>query len=191
MLRRRSFRAVGGGTNVKLYRERERMQRKTNKKRSAGVVAVEAAVALPLLLILMLGVWEVGRLIQVDQVLCNAAREGARLAGGGYVNGTPVTVTQVQQAVRDYMKASGLPTAAVSGAQISLICQASPGWTDPADALPLDKFQVQVVIPSGTAFNSLRWNLLGRMTSVSQITATVNWQSLNNTKITVNTALPY
>ena len=62
-------------------------------------MAVEAAVVLPLLLILMLGVWEVGRMIQVQQVLVNAAREGARLAGGGYVNGTPVTATMVQQAV--------------------------------------------------------------------------------------------
>ncbi len=167
------------------------MKRKVNKNRSAGVVAVEAAITLPLLLILMLGVWEVGRLIEVDQVLCNAAREGARLAGGGYVNGTPVTATQVQQAVRDYMKASGLPLTAVNGALVQVNCQASPTWNDPSDALPLDKFQVQVVIPQGAAFDSLRWNLLNRITSISQITATANWQSLNNTKIVVDTSLPY
>jgi Flp pilus assembly protein TadG len=154
-------------------------------------VAVEAAVALPLLLTLMLGVWEVGRMIQVNQILVNAAREGARLAGGGYVNGTPVTASMVQQAVRDYMTASGLPSAAVSGAQVNVVCQASPSWTDPSAALPLDKFQVNVVIPSGTAFNSLRWNLLNRVTSITQMSVTVNWESLNNSKIVVSTTLPY
>ena len=56
-----------------------------------GVVAVEAAVVLPVLIIVMFGMWEVGRLIQVNQIVTNAAREGARLAAGGYVNGTPVT----------------------------------------------------------------------------------------------------
>ncbi len=107
------------------------------------------------------------------------------------MNSNPVTGAMVQQAVRDYMTAAGLPAAAVSGAQVNLVCQASPSWTDPANALPLDKFQVNLVIPAGTAFNSLRWNLLGRITTISQMSVTVNWESLNNTKITVDTALPY
>jgi Flp pilus assembly protein TadG len=156
-----------------------------------GAVAVEAAMTLPLLLTLMLGVWEVGRMIQVQQILVNAAREGARLAGGGYVNGTPVTATMVQQASRDYMTAAGLPTAAISGSSINLVCQATPTWTNPSSALPLDKFQVTVSIPAGTAFNSLRWNLLNKITTLSTISATVNWQSLNNTQVVVTTSLPY
>jgi Flp pilus assembly protein TadG len=167
------------------------MQRNRKSCRRRAVVAVEAAITLPLLLILMLGVWEVGRLIQVEQILINAAREGARLAGGGYVNGTPVTAPMVQQSVKDYLTASGLPSAAANNAQVTLTCQASPTWTNPADALPLDKFQVQLVIPSGTAFDSLRWNMLNKLTSVNQIQVTVNWQSLNNSKIVVGTALPY
>jgi Flp pilus assembly protein TadG len=167
------------------------MQRRRKANRRRGVAAVEAAVTLPLLLTLMLGVWEVGRLIQVNQIVVNAAREGARLAGGGYVNGTPVTTLMVQQAVRDYMTASGLPSAAVSGAQVNLVCLASPTWSDPSQALPLDKFQVNVVIPPGAAFNSLRWNLLNQITPVTQMSVTVNWESLNNSKIVVSTSLPY
>lgn len=158
--------------------------------RSRGVVAVEAAVTLPLLIILMFGMWEVARIVQVHQIVVNAAREGARLAAGGYVNGTPVTSSMVQQAVRDYMTASGLPTAAVSGAQITLVCQASPTWTNPADALPLDRFQVTVSIPSGAAFDSLRWSMVNRLTSTTSMSATVSWESLTDSKIVVSTTLP-
>jgi Flp pilus assembly protein TadG len=167
------------------------MRRVSRFQNRRGAVAVEAAMTLPLLLTLMLGVWEVGRMIQVQQILVNAAREGARLAGGGYVNGTPVTSAMVQQASRDYMTAAGLPAAAISGSAVNLVCQASPTWSDPSAALPLDKFQVTVSIPSGTAFNSLRWNLLNKITTLSQISATVNWQSLNNTQVVVTTSLPY
>ena len=81
-------------------------------KSRRGIAAAEAAVIMPLLVITMFGVWEVGRMIQVNQVVVNSAREGARLAAGAYVNGTPVTSAMVTQAVRDYMCASGLPAAA-------------------------------------------------------------------------------
>jgi Flp pilus assembly protein TadG len=156
-----------------------------------GVVAVEAAVVLPLLIVLMFGVWEVGRLVQVNQIVINGAREGARLAAGGYINGTPVTSAMVTQAVRDYLTSAGLPTAAVSGAQVSLSCQASPSWSDPSSAQPLDSFQVTVTIPAGAAFNSLRWSLLAPITSATQMSTTVAWRSLNNTEIVVDTQLPY
>ncbi len=160
-------------------------------RRRRGAVIIEAAAVLPVLLILMLGTWEVGRMVQVSQILSNAAREGARLAAGGYVNSVPVTAAQVQQAVRDYMTAAGLPSAAATGATVNLICQATPTWTDPSAALPLDKFQVQVIVPSGAAFNSLRWNLLGQITSTTQLSAIVNWQSINNTQVTVGSTLPF
>jgi len=166
-----------------------RFTRQTKTRR--GVVAVEAAITMPLLLVLMLGVWEVGRIIQIQQMLVNSCREGARFAAGGYTNGTPVTNAMVQQAVRDYLTSAGFPTVAVSNAQVSLSCLSSPTWTDPYQALPLDKFQVSVVIPSGTAFNSLRWTLLNQITSVRSLSASVNWMSLNNTQIVVNTQLPY
>ena len=155
-----------------------------------GAVAVEAAIVLPILLILMLGIWEVGRMIQVQQILTNGAREGARLAAGGYVNSTPVTAPMVQQAVRDYLQASGLPSAAVSGAQIDLTCLTSPGWVNPSDALPLDKFRVTVKIPAGAAFDSLRWSFVARLTSKTEMEAIVDWASLNNVKIAISTQLP-
>src|SRR6185295_6048676 len=91
-----------------------------SKTSRRGVVAVEAAVILPLALILMLGTWEVGRFVHVEQIMNNAAREGARVAAGGYINGTAVTVATVQQSVKDYLTAAGFPSAAVTNAQVTL-----------------------------------------------------------------------
>lgn len=162
--------------------------RRPEDRRAA--VAVEAAVVLPILLIMMLGIWEVGRIIQVQQILVNSAREGARLAAGGYVNSTPVTNSMVQQAVRDYLQSAGLPSAAVNNAQITLTCQAASGWSDPADAEPLDPFRVTVKIPAGAAFDSLRWSMVAKITSTSEMEAYVDWVSLKNVEITVSTQLP-
>ena len=81
--------------------------------------------------------------------------------------------------------------AVLPGATVTLTCQATPSWTDPCDALPLDKFQVTVTIPSGTAFNSLKLSTLAQLTSVNQLTSTVSWQSLNNSEVVVSTSLPY
>src|SRR5438309_10828179 len=48
--------------------------------RRRAVAAVEFAVLLPFLLLLLIGIWELGRMIQVQMMLNNAARDGARLA---------------------------------------------------------------------------------------------------------------
>src|ERR1700676_4597826 len=109
-----------------------------------GTSIIEAAFVLPLALTLMLGVWEVGRMVQVCQVLDNAAREGARMAAGGYVNGTPVTCAMVQQEVSNYLTAAGFPSAAATGAVTTVTCLAGTAWTDPYQAQPSDSFTVSV-----------------------------------------------
>jgi hypothetical protein len=78
---------------------------KTNRK---GVAAVEFALVLPLFLILFLGMIELGRGIQVQQVLTNAAREGAR-----YACLDQSTAAQVQSTVLTYMADAHLPTTGV------------------------------------------------------------------------------
>lgn len=163
---------------------------RTGKKRR-GVAAVEAAVVLPVLIVIMFGVWEVGRMIQVKQILTNAAREGARTASGAYINGAPVTVSTVQTSVRNYLRSAGLPTAAVNGAAIELINRSNNTWTNPSDASPLDSFDVKVTIPEGAPYESLRMGTFNRLTNVRQIAATVNWQSSSDTLIVVSNTLPY
>jgi Flp pilus assembly protein TadG len=139
----------------------------------------------------MLGVWEAGRLVQVSSILTNAAREGARTAAGGRVNGTDVTVTIVQQTVRDYLRAAGLPTAAVNGAQIQLVNTSGNNWIDPVDAQPGDTFRVTATIPAGAPFDSLKFVLANSLTNVTQLSVTVNWASNNDELLSVDTQLPY
>ena len=74
-----------------------------------GVAAVEAALLLPVALILMLGTWEIGRMVEVEQILNNAAREGGRAASGGQD-----TNSQVQQVVLNYLQNAGLPSASAT-----------------------------------------------------------------------------
>jgi Flp pilus assembly protein TadG len=88
---------------------------RTNRtvKRPA-LATVEAALVLPLLFILLFGVWEVSRMLDVCQVVSNSAREGARQASAGLpasnVN-IPAGKTSygVQNFVAMYLMNSGLP----------------------------------------------------------------------------------
>jgi hypothetical protein len=58
-------------------------------RRERGVVATELAIALPLLLLLVAGVLDVGTLFWEKQVLTNATREGARVAALAYPGVSP------------------------------------------------------------------------------------------------------
>lgn len=68
-----------------------------------GAALLEAAVTIPMLLLIAVGIFEFGRAYQTWQVLTNAAREGARIA----VLPDP-TPGVVEQRVHDYMKAGQL-----------------------------------------------------------------------------------
>ena len=58
----------------------------TTRRRRQGVAAVEFALCLPIIVTFLLGVWEVGRIVQVSNVLSNGAREAARDASLGQDN---------------------------------------------------------------------------------------------------------
>lgn len=104
--------------------------------RRRGAAAVEFALVAPLLVLLILGLIEFGRMMMVQQVLTNGAREGARKA---VLPG--VTDTVVYQTVDDFMTGSSL-----SGHSRSV----SPG---PSGAAPGDAVTVTVSIP----FSKVSW----------------------------------
>ena len=75
---------------------------------------LEAAITIPLLLFVSVGIFEFGRAYQTWQVVTNAAREGARLAVLPSAN-----VSTVQQRVRDYMQAGQLSRYATAGVSVN------------------------------------------------------------------------
>ena len=68
-----------------------------------GAALIEAALTLPLLLLVCVGIIEFGRLYQTWQVMTNAAREGARIA----VLPAPAN-SGVDSRVRQYLQMGGL-----------------------------------------------------------------------------------
>ena len=55
------------------------MRTQTRHAKRRGLAVVELAVVAPLLVLLLIGTWELGRTVQVYQVLNSAVREGARI----------------------------------------------------------------------------------------------------------------
>ena len=143
-----------------------------------GLAAVELAVVSPLLLVLLLGLWEVGRMVEVMQIMSNAVREGGRQASTGQK-----TAAQVQAAVVFYMQQNGISAVTTSNVTVSNLTSSG---TDPTAASQNDQIQVSVSIP----FNSVRWILLNQITTVSTLTASAVWYSMADTPLTVNTSIP-
>jgi Flp pilus assembly protein TadG len=107
-----------------------RQSRRQSKSRS-GASAVEFAVVAPVFFLVVLGIIEFGRMVMVQQVITNAAREGARIAVLD-----SATAAKVTQRVTDYLSAARL-----SGATISI----SPN--PPTSAKYDEQVSVEVRIP--------------------------------------------
>ncbi len=69
----------------------------------AGRTAVETAIVIKLLLVLLLAIFEYGRLIMMDNLIDNAAREGARLVVVNPAATVPLTTAQIQATVTTYL----------------------------------------------------------------------------------------
>jgi hypothetical protein len=76
---------------------------RTRLRSERGNALIETAITIPIVLLIAVGIFEFGRAYQTQQVLTNAAREGARQA---ILEG--VTDTQVTALVRNYMSSGGL-----------------------------------------------------------------------------------
>ena len=114
------------------------MMQRAQRRRGAAIV--ELALFLPFLFLLLFGTVEVGRVLDVQQVLTEAASTGGRQASLG-----TQTNAQVQQAVLNYLKSAGIPTKNVT-VTISNLTRPS---LDASQAVQLDNLKVSVTIPAG------------------------------------------
>jgi Flp pilus assembly protein TadG len=160
--------------------------RRATARRRRGVATVEFAfVAVFILVPCIFGVWEVGRLVQMQQVVDNCVREGARAASTGeYSN------AQVQQVVLNYLTNSGVATTNVtvtvsdvtSGGDVS-----SPTVNSFGTAKQLDSLQVTVSVP----FSNVYWIALNHFVPAgATMNATANTVSMVNVPLTIPTTIP-
>src|SRR4051812_24970011 len=88
--------------------------------RRSGSAAVELAVCLPLLLVIITGLWEVGRMVQAQQLIANAAREGGRQAAAGQTDDTTI-----KNYVATYMSMNGFTGITASNVTLTNITSSS------------------------------------------------------------------
>lgn len=133
----------------------------------------------PLLAAMLVGVWEVGRMVEVQQLLTNAAREGGRQASTGNKDAAGVKTDVIT-----YLTLNGVSGVTASNITITNLTDGSRA--DPTQGNQLDRYRLTVSIP----FNSVRWVILNQITNVSTISATVDWYSMRDLPLTLNTAVP-
>lgn len=141
--------------------------RKIGESRRTATATVELALLLPFLLLLLVGIWELARMAEIQQLLTNAAREGARQAATGQL-----TNTEVKAVVTQYLANQGLPT---GNLVLDVWNESRPG--DVKDAENLDELHVTVSIPA----SDVRWVLLYLVTDAdSRINSEAVWMSVKN-----------
>jgi Flp pilus assembly protein TadG len=162
---------------------------RTDRRRRHGIAAVEAALALPLLVAVMVGVWEVGRLVYVAKIVDNAARDGARLASSGLQ-----TIAQCKQYVSYYLTQAGIPSSnAVITVQnlthsVPLIPPATSSSDDP---LMFAFYQDQIQVTISYPFKDARWLALNMFVAdTAAINVTAHWMSMANNPFQINTTIP-
>jgi Flp pilus assembly protein TadG len=80
-----------------------------------GAALIEAAVTIPIILLISVGILEFAMAFQTWQVLTNAAREGARVA---VIEGS--TETQIKDAVHNYLVIGNIEKAGVRVATVNV-----------------------------------------------------------------------
>lgn len=178
-----------------------RLSTKNTARIRRGVAAVEFAVTVPLLLMLLLGIWELGRIINVQIILNNAARDGARLGAqasivtstGAYTqihynSGTP----QIVNSIKAYLSAAGITNQTGLQIEFTFTTPAVSGGTldnlttdDPYLGVKNQQFRVRVTIP----YDNVRWTSLS-LINPNNLTAETCWSVLVDDPFTVNTTLP-
>jgi Flp pilus assembly protein TadG len=125
----------------------------TNRRERKGAAAVEFAFVLLPVMGIVVGTIESGRLMSVQEMMVNAVREGARLSAlGGSTMGTSTSsgAYEVNNRVREYLNAAGIPT---TSATITVTDLDQPAITDLPQASPGDRIQVSVSLP----YSSVAW----------------------------------
>jgi len=166
-----------------------------------GAAAVEFAFAMMFVLFpLMVGIWEVGRAVQVQQMVASAAREGARLAAQGRtttntgaqldiraVLAAGSTSPSVKAAVVQSLAGSGLKNVLWSDVTVTFaFTDGNMASTEPYQGAKNQGFTVTVVL---NYTDRVRWSNIGGF-GITSLTSTSKWRMLVDDPFTVNPNVP-
>jgi Flp pilus assembly protein TadG len=112
------------------------------RQKERGAALIEAAVTIPIVLLISVAIFEFGRAYQTWQVLTNAAREGARIA---ILAGK--TDDDVRAAVRRYMDVGGLPQAYAESVTINMNRNVDLGANNASSITVLYPYSFMVLNP--------------------------------------------
>jgi Flp pilus assembly protein TadG len=186
------------------------MRLNRNRRERLGVAAVEFAVCLPVLLLILLGLWEVGRMTEVQQVTWNAAREGARDASMGQTSLLSMANNLVVYLQSSEPSAFGKghtttmkdPVVTLPANTYGYTCWDSTAnkelftvtfkdatdttVTDPTKMSQLDRYEIGLQVP----YASFSWLSSLKVTGASRLYATVQWASMVDSPFTLPKSLP-
>jgi Flp pilus assembly protein TadG len=187
-----------------------RTERAPGARRSRGTAALELACCLPLMMLILTGLWQIGRVVQVQAVMVNSAREAARDASLGQDN-----LKAVANNLLTYLQSAD-PNAFGVGHSTSIISPVvtmpanTTGYTcwdntanrelftitfsdltntsdtDPTQMSQLDLYQIGVQVP----FNTVTWSTIIPIAGTTRLSATVVWASMVDSPFQIAPNLP-
>jgi Flp pilus assembly protein TadG len=180
------------------------------KVRRRGVAAVEFAFCFPIMLLILFGMWEVGRITEVQNVSWNSAREGARDASMGQAN-----LLAVANNLQIYLQGAE-PGAFGKGHSTSMITPVvtlpantygytcwdntanqelftmtfkditNSSVTDPTGMSQLDVYELTIQVP----YSTIGWLPVPQITGMTRLYTTVDWASLVDSPFQTVQSLP-
>jgi Flp pilus assembly protein TadG len=180
------------------------------RSRRHGTASVEFAGCLPLIVLILSGLWEVGRITEVTQVMWNSGREAARDASLGQDN-----LLAVANNLQVYLQ-SAEPTAFGSGHTTNMIAPVvalpanatgytcwdttagrelftisftditKPTVTDPTGMSQLDRYEITVQVP----YAGIAWSPLAQITGTTRLSIAVDWVSMVDSPFQITPTLP-
>jgi len=175
-----------------------------------GAAAVEFAVCAPLICLILLGLLEVGRITEVQNVMWNSAREGARDASMGQANllATANNVLIYLQGAEPSAFGGGHTTSMI--APVVTLPANTYGYTcwdntanlelftltftdvtkntiaDPTLMNQLDHYQIGVQVP----YSNIGWLPTAQITGMTRLYVTVDWASIIDSPFKISPSLP-
>jgi Flp pilus assembly protein TadG len=175
-----------------------------------GLAAVECACCLPIVVLFMLGLWEIGRVVEVSNIMWNGAREAARDASLGqdnlqtvatnlatYLQSAEPTAFKQSDAVSIQPASMSLPANTVGYTcwdkttnqelfTITFKDVTNTSVTDPTGMSKLDHYQIGVQVP----YSTVGWTALAQVTGVTRFSVTVDWACMLDSPFGIPADLP-